>query len=1113
MVFTQLQVRTAYSLLESPTTIDALVATAKQMGYQALAITDHNVVYGLIDFYKACQKAEIQPILGLEVDLVGLLPSDEAQAYPYLIYAQDNEGYEALLSISSKRMLHPEAPLTLADISQWLTHVFVVLPPRSELEYVAGQTDLNGALTYLQSVKELVPPKNLLIGITLQGHFSRQLSRLKAISEHGSIPLCALGKVDYLNESQAFDAQVLQHISAGTKMNPQDYHQLAEGPFYLQTPETVAQAFKSAGFETALKTTEWLVAQCHVSLILNQRTLLPKFQTPADISADAYLKQLVQQGLTKRLGGEIPGDYQERANYELGVITKMGFSDYFLIVWDVIHYAQKAGIMTGAGRGSAAGSLVAYALEITEVDPLVYHLLFERFLNPSRANMPDIDLDIPDNRRDELLQYVYQRYGENHMAQIITFGTLAAKQSLRDVCRVMGLNPLEANNWSKAVPNILKITLKQALEQSTALQALVAENETNRLIFQTASELEGLPRHYSTHAAGVVLSDAPLTQKVALQNGGTEIPLTQYPMGNVAEVGLLKMDFLGLKNLNILAQSVADVQKEAVPDFDQKQIPLDDAKTLALFQEGDTNGVFQFESEGIKRVLRRLHPDSFEDIVATNALYRPGPMENIDTFIARKNGQAPVVYPDEVLEPILKPTYGILVYQEQVMQAASAMGGFTLAEADLLRRAMSKKKKAVIDDNRQRFIDGAVKKGFGVESARLVYEYIENFANYGFNRSHAVAYSKLAFWLAYLKCHFPASFFTALLNSTVGNQVKTRLYLQEAKQRQVQILGPDINLSEGSFTVSQNQIRFGFVSIKGLRRDFIQAILEARQKGPFQEMTDFLQRLPKRFVKQDYLQPLIEVGAFDTLSPNRQQLLTNLDKLIATITLAGESMSLFELLTPEMAYVDDFSKTQKVDMEAQLLGTYISGHPLERYKSLSFQNIDALLDQKQGTVLFYVRRIKTIRTKNGDQMAFLNGEDLSQSFSVTVFPSVYKRIQSWLKSGQALVITGKFEWQKDHTPGFVAQRIEPADAVQKQQTATVPVQKLYLQFLPEKDTPAFREAVYEILTRHSGQTPVVAVFKRENKTILLKQAHWVTWSPSLSSELRTILGAKNIIFK
>ncbi|WP_416352979.1 DNA polymerase III subunit alpha [Agrilactobacillus fermenti] len=1130
--FTQLQVKSSFSLLQSPIKIPELVQRAYEMGYQALAITDVNVVYGLIDFYKACQQQHIRPILGLTAYLGGVSAQYDDQRYPYLFYAKNNQGYQHLLEISTRIMMHPDQSVSITELQDVLSDLFVVLPPRSELEYLIADGNNQQAVAYLNHLKSLLDPSDLLIGLTLQGNFSRELSKTQIIAHQNQIQTCALGKVDYLTADQAFDTKVLQYIDAGSKLNLKTELQDSEGPFYLLTPAAAQQPFEQQNDQEAIRNNLRIANECQVELDLGQRTQLPKFPTPNQESAKSYLYQLVQQGWQSRFASKTMNPtYQKRIDYELQVINKMGFADYFLIVWDVINYAHQANIMTGAGRGSAAGSLVAYLLGITDVDPIQYNLLFERFLNPNRANMPDIDLDIPDNRRDELLDYVYQRYGADHVSQIITFGTLAAKMALRDVGRVFGISQAEANQWSKAIPGVLKITLTQAYEQSPSLQQIVHQNHINERIFKTAQQLEGLPRHYSTHAAGVVLSDEPLTQRVALQIGGDEIPLTQYPMGDVEAVGLLKMDFLGLKNLNILAQVTDAVHRESDPDFSPHKIPLDDVKTLALFQRGDTNGVFQFESDGIKRVLRQLQPDSFEDIVATNALYRPGPMENIDIFIARKNGQEPVVYADEALEPILKPTYGVLVYQEQVMQVASVMGGFTLGEADLLRRAMSKKKKVVIDENRTKFIDGAVAKGFSVTSARMVYEYIERFANYGFNRSHAVAYSKLAFWLAYVKVHFPASFFTALLNTSIGNDVKTKTYFREAKQRQIKILGPDINQSNFDFTEKEGQIRFGFISIKGVRRDLIQAILTTRaNEGLFQSLEDFLKRLPSKFLKVDTIKPLIEVGAFDTLRSNRKQLQMNLPKLIDSITLAGDSMSLFEILTPEMAYVDDYAKAEKAQLEADLLGTYISGHPLERFKSLTHEPILNLAPDKTGRVLYYVRKVKVIRTKKGAQMAFLSGEDLTQTFSVTVFPNIYKQVQTWLQKDQNVMIDGKFEWDKDHAPQLIANHMtlaeqvakvstptaattEPSDQKQQVERSLKQQQKLYLQIPTVLDTSELRQEVYQTLQKSHGTTPVVIFLRKDQRKLLLKETHWITWTEGLRQTLEKLLGKENVVFK
>lgn len=570
----------------------------------------------------------------------------------------------------------------------------------------------------------------------------------------------------------------------------------------------------------------------------------------------------------------------------------MGFDDYFLIIWDVIRHAHETGVTTGPGRGSAAGSLVAYVLNITDVDPLEYDLLFERFLNEERAQMPDIDLDIPDNRREEILEYVHQKYGHQKVAQIITFGTLAAKQAIRDVGRVFGLSTTELAEWSRAIPSVLHVSLKEALNQSQKLKNLISDSEVNKTLFETASKLEGLPRHYSTHAAGIVLSDEPLVDLVPLQSGSETMMMTQYAKDIVERVGLLKMDFLGLRNLGIMADALQTIKRQGYPAFNVQNVDLSDSATLAAFAKGDTNGVFQFESNGIKGVLKRLKPDSFELVAAVNALYRPGPMDNIDNFIKRKNGQEPVTYPDDSLKPILANTYGIIVYQEQVMQVASKMAGFSLGEADLLRRAMSKKKKATMDAMKEKFMAGAAKLGYSSAVAEKTFDYIDRFANYGFNRSHAVAYSKMAFEMAYLKVHYQTAFYAALLNSVMNNPAKTKVYLMEAKQHEVQVVSPDINQSSAYYQAKDDQIRFGLASIKGVRRDFLRDLLEERrEKGRFNSFYEFLMRIGSKWQKQELIENLIYAGVFDSLGANRAELINALPEFLSSVELSGEALN------------------------------------------------------------------------------------------------------------------------------------------------------------------------------------------------------------------------------
>ena len=693
MSFVQLQVMSSYSLLQSTISIEELVIKAKERGYQAIALTDHNILYGLVDFYKMCKKHQIKPILGLTLDVGGIVKSEENHSI--ILLAKNAKGYENLMILSSKKMLLAENErLTVDQIEQYSQDLIAITPGETgEAEAFLFQDDPESAVTVIKKWQKAFPKNQFYIGVQLHLKLKSIKNKLNEVSRNTGTPTVALQDIRYIDAGDEFSTAALRAIDKGETLSIQNAS--INGDYFLPESSLVEKYFKENDLAEAAQRTNAIADMITSEIVLHQQ-LLPKFPLPIEKSTTAFLKEQCLIGLEKRVS-EPDKRYIDRLEYELTVIGKMGFEDYFLIVWDVMAYAHKVKIVTGAGRGSAAGSLVAYLLGITDVDPIEYDLLFERFLNEERYTMPDIDLDFPDNRREEILQYVRNKYGKNHVAQIATFGTLAAKMALKDVSRVFGLSPSEANVWSKAIPSVLGITLEKAFKQSATLRKLVGENEKNTLLFETAKKIEGLPRHISTHAAGVVISDKPLTQYVPLQKGGGEIFLTQYPMGNVEEIGLLKMDFLGLKNLSIIDNALKLVQRETGKRLNLLNIPMQDQETLQLFRKGDMVGIFQFESAGIKSVLRRLEPSSMEDIAAVNALYRPGPMEQIDTFIKRKKGVLPIVYPHESLSEILSVTYGVMVYQEQVMQVAARMGGYTLGQADILRRAIGKKQKSIID--------------------------------------------------------------------------------------------------------------------------------------------------------------------------------------------------------------------------------------------------------------------------------------------------------------------------------------------------------------------------------------------------------------------------------
>ncbi len=1092
-MFTHLQVQSSFSLLQSPLTVQGIVDTAKARGYSAIALADTNVMYGVVDFYRQATAAGIKPLLGMRLAIA------DATA---LLIAETTAGYHQLLRVSSAIKLAP-GPIDLAALPE-LTGVAVIVPGEVLLAPPLAD-DQAAQATYLATLAAK-QPASLAVGVT-----GPQLTTaIPALAAAHALPLIALSRVCYLDPSDAFTQKAMQAIGAGTPLNFRDPTLMDAGPDWLTPPAVAAAPFEQAGRTDALTALAELVARADATITFRQPQL-PRYPVPDDRSASAYLQALAVEGLSQRFAGQaVPVRYRDRLDYELGVITKMGFDDYFLVVWDVMNYAHSVGIMTGAGRGSAAGSLVSYALAITEVDPIAYDLLFERFLNPARANMPDIDLDIPDNRRGELIQYVHDRYGADHMAQIITFGTFGAKQALRDCARVFGLSQFDSNKWSAAIPSQFHIDLQSAYQQSQPLRNLVGDSEQNQALFQTALALEGLPRHDSTHAAGIVLAQEPLTDTVALQDGGDGIAQTQVPMGDVEALGLLKMDFLGLRNLSILASAVASVERQTGRPFDPKQIPLDDAETLALFARGDTNGVFQFESNGIRSVLRRMHPTQFEDVVAVNALYRPGPMEQIDTFIARKNGQAPITYPAPALEPILKSTYGVLVYQEQVMQAASVMGGLSLGEADLLRRAMSKKKQAVIERERVRFIEGAQTKGYDVETATTVYAYIEKFAQYGFNRSHSVAYAKIAFWLAYLKVHYPAAFFAALMNASLSNTGKLRQYVQELRERKLTVAGPDINRSGRVFRLEQGGLRFGLLSISGVRRDFVDALLAARSAGPFKSLQDLMQRLDPKWLRPESFAPLVYAGTFDRFDDNRAQTLANLGELIESIKLAGNDVGLFELLQPKTISVPEMAATERLDQEAAVLGVYLSGHPVDRvvnqlapYRPLA--QVATLEANQTVTLVLVVRRIKQIRTKKGQEMAFIDGQDATGNVSVTVFPKLFPTLPT-LVANDVIVITGRVEAREGLQ--LIANRVvTAADAL-----ADLPQQKLFVK-LPVTLSEAGKADLLKLFKAHHGTVPVITVADQTRESVLLDRGYWVSPTDELMTGVRGLVGDTNAVLQ
>lgn len=1008
-----LQNLSSFTLLESPTKVKDLAENAKKKGYSALALTDVNITYGLVNFYKAAKETGIKPLLGMQLRINGLI--DQANKYDLIVIAKDDQGYKNILRLSSAVNLltengEKENVLELEELKKYLGHLVIITPSNLHSELKMLQTNNpNMGANYVRILKNAVPTSSLVyLGVYADQGQQEYINYLRSLATQFELSLAAVEDGQYLNRNEQFLRRTLQAIKSNTHL--ENVEQLAKqaGSHYLKTSEELQVNYRKFGIEDALENAEKIGQLCNAKITF-QDPQLPKFKQNKFPTSKEYLHSLAQNGLAKRFKGRIPERYQKRLDYELKVINEMGFDDYFLIVWDVMNFAHSVHITTGPGRGSAAGSLVSYALRITEVDPLEYNLLFERFLNPARQQMPDIDLDIPDNRRDEVIKYMFEKYGMNHAAQILTFGTLAAKQVLKDVCRVFGLNKVETYRWLDAIPHAKgKITLAEAYQKSKELQLLVNTNTFSKILFATAEHLENLPRHYSIHAAGLVITDDSLAEIVGLQAGPLGIPVTQQTKLNVESLGLLKIDFLGLRNLTILGNIIAALKSEGV-EIDPNQIPLNDQETLALFQRGDTDAVFQFESDGIKRVLEQLHPDSFEDIVAVNALYRPGPMNNIGHFINRKHGKERVQYPDPSLKKILGPTYGVLVYQEQVMQTAQVLAGFSLGEADLLRRAMSKKNADVIQKERAKFIQGAVKLGRRKEVAEQVYDYIAQFANYGFNRSHAVAYSKIAFWLAYFKVHYPGAFYLSLLNSNIGNRNKIAQYLMQAQEAGIKTLPPDIENSQADFSLENGKILVGLKAIRGLRSDLLKQILEI--KRPIKSMTDFLWKIDNNLLSADAIANLIKAGAFDRLAPNRNELLKINKDLVESVKMAGSNLSLFETLEPKIEEEKMPTAAEKSAMEVEAMGFSTGINPIiavQKYaRKYNAKRLQAFENNEQGIAVGKLMRIKQITTKKGDNMAFAVFSDSSGDKDFTIFPQVWEKVEENLKIGDIYLLQVK----------------------------------------------------------------------------------------------------------
>jgi DNA polymerase-3 subunit alpha len=1063
--FVHLHVHSEYSLLDGAARIKDLARQAADLGMTSLALTDHGVMYGAVSFYKACREHHIKPIIGCEVYMVaGSIEDKGSRAdnpiYHLILLAKNNRGYRNLMKLCSIGHLqgfhykpridlhhlkqHADGLICLSsclggEVSQHLLH------DRTEQAREAAERyrDIFGTDFYLE-----IQDHGLL-------EQKKVMQAMLELSGETGIPLVATNDVHYVEQRDHVVQDVLLCIGTGKTIQDKERMRFGSDQLFLKSAEEMHRLFSHV--PEALENTVKIADECELELEFGH-SILPQFSpVPEPYTSPQYLQKLCLDGMQRRYeGGEGWGDpafrkqLEERLMYELSVIENMGFADYFLIVWDFIRFAHENGIMTGPGRGSSAGSLVAYVLNITDVDPIRYRLLFERFLNPQRVSMPDIDIDFNDERRDEVIDYVSRKYGARHVAQIITFGTMAAKAAVRDVGRVMDMSYGEVDRAAKMIPNQLGMTIGEAMAVSPELRALCEKQPTALELLEMARRVEGLPRHASTHAAGVVISREPLTHYVPLQEGTEGTALTQYSMEHLESIGLLKMDFLGLRTLSIIERTLFWIKEQFGVEIDFQQLPDNDPLTYEMLSRGDTTGIFQLESAGMRRVLKELKPTEFEDIISVLALYRPGPMEFIPKYVQGKHGLIEVEYPHPSLEPILGDTYGIIVYQEQIMQIASKMAGFSLGEADLLRRAVSKKKREVLDEQREHFVQGSLKQGYAAEEANKVYDMIVRFADYGFPRAHAAAYGVLAYQTAYLKAHYPVQFMASMLTAVMGSHRKIAEYVDECRRIDVDVLQPDVNESGVYFTPvagegghGKGAIRFGLAAVKNVGTHAIESIMRERQDKPYEDLADLCRRVDLRVCNKRVLESLIQAGAMDGLPGHRSQLLAMLDETVdASAKWRKErddlQLHLFGFVesanwTVDYPDVPVYTSMQQLELEKELLGLYISGHPLDSYQdTLERMELDPIhllheyADLSEVLAAGMVISHKSIITKKGQEMAFMELEDRIDKTEVVLFPETWRRYGSLVRKGSVLLVQAKVQ-QQDENVKLIADRLFTVD--------------------------------------------------------------------------------------
>lgn len=1150
MAFVHLHLHTEYSLLDGACRIGKLMERVKELGQDAVAITDHGVMYGVIDFYKAAKAAGVKPIIGCEVYVAPRSMQDKMHGIDnegrhLVLLCKDETGYRNLSYMVSRAFLDgfygkPRVDMELLrQHSEGLIALSACLA--GGIPRLLSADDYDGAKKLALEYSNIFGQDNFYL--ELQDHGLPEQAKVNPyilkLSRETGLPLVVTNDAHYLTKEDAAIQDVLMCIQMAKTVDDPNRLKFETDEFYVKSEEELRALFPnvSEAFENTVRIAE----RCNVEFEFNHYHL-PEYVAPDGSDSLTYFRRMCNEGFAERYPNA-PQEYRERLDYEMSVVEKMGYVDYYLIVADFIRWAKEQGIPVGPGRGSGAGSIAAYCMHITEMDPMQYSLIFERFLNPERVSMPDFDTDFCQERRGEVIDYVMRKYGKDRVAQIVTFGTMAARGAVRDVGRALNFTYAETDIVAKAIPNTLHITLEEALASSQQLKDLYADERVKKLI-DTAMALEGMPRNTSTHAAGVVITKLPVCDYVPLARNDDTV-VTQFTMTTIEELGLLKMDFLGLRNLTVIDDAEKEIRK-LEPDFSMKNIRDDDEQTFAMLGEGRTSGVFQLESAGITGVCIQMKPQSIEDMTAIVALYRPGPMDSIPKFISSKLRPDTITYLTPQLKPILNVTYGCIVYQEQVIEIFRKLGGYTLGQADNMRRAISKKKQHVIVEERKAFvygdesrgIPGAIKNGVSEAAAQKIYDEILDFANYAFNKAHAVCYAKVSYDTAYLKCHYPRQYMAALMTSVLDSAVKIAGYIAECKEMGIPVLPPDVNRSEDVFTVEGDSIRFGMAAVKNIGRGLIRRLVEERSaEGSFTSLEDLCRRMNETDLNKRAVENLIKAGAMDCFGCKRSQLLYTYEAVMDSVAdtsrknISGQ-LGMFDMLDDAqskqavpMPNIPELDRQQMMAFEKETTGLYLSGHPMDGYRALlKHANVIPIADivsemsvygdEQTATVAGVVQAVKMKTTRNNSTMAYVTLEDDTASIELLVFSNSLNQYGSYLHEGDAIVVTGKISVRDEKETQMLLNRAMPLSEVtslppQKQQTPapSANIQKLYLR-LPAEDSLEYRKT-RAILNMFPGQVPTVLYFTNNG----VRRGTTCEPQTVMLDELKSLLGADNVVPK